>query len=147
MRLRLNHHFAYLLALLVVLCSCKSGVLTPDLPPNVVLVGEAETVVLPSGLSIRADSLVDSRCPEGWQCFVAGSASVRISASKADQSASVRLTDSPLFVAGKGYIRGDSMVTQLGGQPLTIVLRDVVPHRIASNPNPKDKKAIVQISF
>lgn len=147
MKPHLTCSFAFSLALSVILYSCTSGVLKPDLPPNAVLVGEAETVVLPSGLSVRADSLFDSRCPEGWQCIVAGSVRVRISASKADQSVSVILTDFPLFVAGKGYIRGDSIVTQLGSQPLTVVLRDVVPHRTASNPNPKDKKAIVQISF
>lgn len=136
-----------LIAGILFVTACKSTGVDANLPPDYLFVAENETVALRSGFSIRADSLRDSRCPEGLQCIWSGPISAVLSLKNADKSVSVKLTDAPLFVSGNVYVRQDSSVIQLGGKKINLILRDITPHRSVSRLESVNQKAVVQVSF
>ncbi|GAB3562174.1 hypothetical protein GCM10027578_04120 [Spirosoma luteolum] len=128
-----------LLAATLLTQACKSS---EALPSTQVRLGKTQSARLGSGVTVRVDSILDSRCPQGVQCIIAGyaSAALRVSTDADTRSLTLflgyRLANNPAMT--------DSTVVSLGGQRYSVLLRDITPYPVYGKPT-ADKQALVEV--
>ena len=76
---------------------------------------------LPSGISVRIDSIQDSRCPANAMCIWAGQVQVKVLLAQFRNSESVSL------ILGPGQQLNTAQVT-LGGATYQVTLQNVLPY-------------------
>jgi hypothetical protein len=130
----------FLFAALSVVYACKS----PDVAlSNRVTLGAYQSGRLQNDVTVRVDSLLDSRCPQGGTCIWAGNATVKATLSKANDYKHVRLVLGP-DPANAMSQKSDSTGVVLSGTTYSVVLRDVMPYPKIGSSGPK--QALIQVT-
>ncbi len=88
---------------------------------NSISLAANESGQLPSGVTVRVESINDSRCPANAFCIVAGQVTVKVLLSQSSNSQSVSL------VLGVGQQSNTAQVT-LGGNTYKVTLQKVLPY-------------------
>ncbi len=121
--------------------ACKSS---ETVPTNSVSLGMNQSARLSSGVSVRVDSIQDSRCPTGVTCIWAGQAKVNMVLSKDSDSTTIRLILEPGVMAGSPK-RQDSTNVTLSSETYKVILRDVNPYPNTTNQN-LPQSAVVEVT-
>ncbi|WP_461053405.1 hypothetical protein [Spirosoma arcticum] len=132
--------FAYLSIAACCLYGCQPRNVDPRLPPDYVAIKAGASAQFGSGLTVRVDSISDSRCPIGFNCLIAGWASASVTVGTEANSQKQRL------IAGWTYKdRRDSITVQVRNVAYKLILRDVTPYPSSKNLRPV-QQAIIQVS-
>ncbi len=130
--------FAAPLLGLSMLCACQSQ--TSDATPSdKVVLGFQKSARLASGLTVRVDSLTDSRCPTGVTCVWAGQAVAAVTINAGTDAQTRRLVLEP----GQTD-RRDSTTVLFDNVTYKVILREVIPYPVG-NERP-EQQAIIQIA-
>lgn len=123
--------------------ACKSS---DTLPTNSVLLGMNQSARLSSGVSVRVDSIQDSRCPQDPRvyCVWAGEARVKLSLSENNDSTSIGLILEPNPKSGNAK-RMDSTNVTLSNKTYKVILREVNPRPSLANQD-LPKTAVVEVT-
>ena len=111
---------------------------------NRVTLGTYQSGRLQNDVTVRVDSLVDSRCPQGVQCIWAGNAVVKATLSKANDQKQVRLVLGP-DPANAMSQRSDSTGVVLSGTTYSVVLRDVTPYPKVNQAPTTFPQAVIEV--
>lgn len=135
----LRSAFAPIFVMACCLYACRSKEVVPELPPDHVAIKVNKSLSLTSGITVRVDAISDSRCPIGYNCFLAGEAITSVTVSTE--------TDYQKRVLTAGFYkdRSDSMTIQVKGVVYKVILRNVIPHPSSKNLKPK-QQAVIQVS-
>jgi hypothetical protein len=137
-----NSIAAILIAALPLAYACKSTDLTPT---NRVTLAAYQSGRLQNDITIRVDSLLDSRCPEGGVCIWEGNAVVKATLTKEASQKQVRLVLGPDFVNGNRQ-KSDSTGVVLAGSTYKVILRDVTPYPKINQPSQTATQAVIEVS-
>ncbi len=120
---------------------CNSTATTPTDRVSLTLHQSAR---LSADISVRADSIQDSRCPVNANCIWAGQAKVKLLLSKGTDSSTVRLVldAAPRNDQNK---RLDSMGISLNNQLYKVILREVNPYSGTGTPG-QPQTVLVQVT-
>ena len=132
---------AFLFAGLSLAYACKSSDVVLS---NRVTLGAYQSGRLQNDITVRVDSLTDSRCPEGAVCIWEGNAVVKATLSKATDQKQVRLVLGFDFANGS-YRKMDSTGVVLSGTTYSVVLRDVTPYPTVNKPS-QIPKAVIDVT-
>lgn len=133
---------ASLFASATLFLACTNSASTPP-PANQVKLAQSQSGRLSSGVTVKVDSLADSRCPINAICIWGGNVVLRAVLTKDTDTKSVRLvlgTD-PTNPTNK---RPDSTGVVLGGTTYKVVLRDVTPYPGSATNEPT--QALVEVA-
>lgn len=104
-------------------------------PFATVSIGVNQSARLVSNVTVRADSIQDSRCPINADCLWVGQARVKLTLSKESESTSVWLAlgrdSGPISISSK---RPDSTNVLLGSSAYKVILQQVNPYPGTGNP-------------
>ncbi|WP_461041993.1 hypothetical protein [Spirosoma harenae] len=126
---------------ITIFSACKSNDTTPT---DQVSLGLHQSARLGSEVTVRADSIQDSRCPANVVCVWAGQAKVKLLLSKDQDSTIVRLA----LGADPGPSnnkRPDSTSVTLSNQTYKVILREVNPYPGTTSDN-RPQTAVVQVT-
>ncbi|MEZ0539914.1 hypothetical protein [Fibrella arboris] len=121
--------------------ACKSTDMTPT---NRVTLSAYQSGRLQNDITVRVDSLNDSRCPQGVVCLWEGNVVVKASLSKDVDKAQVRLVLGPDMANGTRK-KSDSTGVVLSGATYKVILRDVTPYPTANQTSPAPQ-AVIDVS-
>ena len=121
--------------------ACKSYETTPS---DRVSLSLNQSARLGSDVTIRADSIQDSRCPTGALCIWAGQAKVKLLLATTSDSSIVRLTLGA-DINGTSKQRPDSTGVTLNNATYKVILREVTPYPTLDAPG-RAKTAVVQVT-
>lgn len=143
MRASLPFFSASLLIGLTIFAACKSD---ETLPVDRVQLATNQSGRLASGVTVRVDTIQDSRCPQGGDivCIWEGNAVVSAVLSKDVDSKRVRLVLGDDF-GDINNKRPDSTGVSVGGGTYKVILRDVTPFPTGNQPV-GTKQALIQIT-
>ena len=113
-------------------------------PTDRVSVALHQSARLGSDVTVRADSIQDSRCPVNVNCIWAGNVRVKLLVSSINDSSVVRL-GLGADPAGNVTKRPDSTNVTLNNSVYKVILRDVNPYPGTSTTN-QPQTAIVQVT-
>ena len=132
-----KHTFAAILLALSLFGACKSA---ETLPSDQVSVGLNKAARVRADITVRVDTIQDSRCPKGVNCIWQGQAfvSTLISAKNAQQR--VQLYTNPF----PGTNQPNSADITLDGQTYKVILRGV--YAVDPNNDQSEKQAIIQVT-
>ncbi|CCH01008.1 hypothetical protein FAES_2999 [Fibrella aestuarina BUZ 2] len=133
---------ASLFASATLFLACTHSSSTPS-PANQIKLGQNQSGRLSSGVTVKVDSLSDSRCPINAICIWGGNVVLRAVLTKDTDTKSVRLTLGP-DPANPTNKRPDSTGVVLGGTTYKVVLRDVTPFPGSGSTEPK--QALVEVA-
>ena len=111
-------------------------------PAELVSLQRNQSARLSSDVTVRVDSIVDSRCPINAYCIWAGQADVALTLSKESATATTRLILGASTAAGK---RTDSTTVSLASQTYIVILRNVTPYP-GTGTQGQMQQAIVQVT-
>lgn len=133
---------ATLFASATLLFACHDATVAP-IPANQVKLALNQSARLSSGVSVKVDSLNDSRCPHNADCIWAGNVMLRAVLTKNSDIKPVRLIlgQDPANPTNK---RPDSTGVVLTGITYKVVLRDVTPYPGSDSAQPKE--ALVEVT-
>lgn len=141
MRTSLHFLSASLLIGLTVFGACKSA---ETLPNDRVQLTVDQSARMASGVTVKVDSIQDSRCPQGGVCIWAGNATVQAVLTKNTDSKSLRLVLGPDPTQNYSW-KSDSTGVVLEGTTYKVILRDVTPYpKVGQAPEPK--QALIQVT-
>jgi hypothetical protein len=132
----------FLIAALPLAYACKT---TEVSPTNRVTLGAYQSARLQNDVTVRVDSLKESRCPEGAACIWEGNAVVKATLSKDTDQKQVRLVLGLDNVNGK-WQKSDSTGVVLAGATYKVILRDVTPYPSITKPSTAPTQAIIEVS-
>ncbi|GAB4034907.1 hypothetical protein [Spirosoma gilvum] len=112
-------------------------------PTDQVSLGLHQSARLGSDLTVRVDSIQDSRCPANATCIWAGQAKVKMLLTKDQDSTAVRLSLGA--DPGSKNNRPDSTNVTLSSQTYKVILREVNPYPGTSSSN-QPQTAVVQVT-
>jgi hypothetical protein len=132
----------FFIAALPLAYACKTSEIAPT---NRVSLGAYQSARLQNDVTVRVDSLKDSRCLEGAVCIWEGNAVVKATLSKDTDKKQVRL------VLGKDFVNGnpqksDSTGVVLAGSTYKVILRDVTPYPKINQPSQANTQAVIEVS-
>ncbi|MEZ0486429.1 hypothetical protein [Fibrella aquatica] len=139
----LRPSIAAFLLLSTLLYACKTAEVAPT---NRVALKADQSARLQNNVTVRVDSLTDSRCPEGVTCIWEGNSVVNTTLSKAADKAQVRLILGRDITAKGNHPRADSTSVVLVGETYKVVLRDVTPYPSVKQPASPATQAIIEVS-
>lgn len=131
---------AFLLTALALMYACRSA---EPLPADQLRLTVNQSGRLVSGVNVSVESIADSRCPIGVQCFLAGDVSVKALLSKGDSQTRVQLALG-YFSANPNVKRTDSTGVTLDGATYKVILRDVMPYPKIGSSEPR--QALIQVT-
>lgn len=135
---------AFVLAALPLAYACKTA---PDVTPtNRVTLSAYQSARLQNDVTVRVDSLLDSRCPQGVACIWEGNAIIKTTLSKDSDQKQVRLVLGPDLSAGGTRQKSDSTGVILSGTTYKVILRDVTPYPTVSQPASPTTQAIIEVT-
>lgn len=138
-----NSIAAFLIAALPLVYACKT---TDNITPtNRATLSAYQSARLQNDVTVRVDSLKESRCPEGAACIWSGNAVVKATLSKDTDQKQVRLVLGIDNVNGT-WQKADSTGVVLAGATYKVVLRDVTPYPSIIKPSPAPTQAIIEVS-
>ncbi len=120
--------------------ACKSSEVAPIATDRVTL-GQNKSARIGADITVRVDTLQDSRCPTGATCIWEGEAFVSAVVSNSTAQQRVRL----YFSSTTRRTQRDSAGVTLAGQTYKVLLRDVVPYRDLAKPQ-QEQQAIIQVT-
>lgn len=124
-----------LVSVLIGLVACSKSAVQPA---NTILIPEKKSARAAAGLTVRVDSIRDSRCPKGVLCVWAGAVDADLYVSANDP------TGQTLHL-GIGYTpRRDSATVAFDGTTYSVILRDVTPYPTVP-PSDEVKQAVVEV--
>lgn len=124
--------------------ACKTS---PEVAPtNRVTLSAYQSARLQNDVTVRVDSLRDSRCPEGALCIWEGNAVVKATLSKDTDQKQVRLVLGPDPSATGTRLKSDSTGVVLSGVTYKVILRDVTPYPDVNQPTPATTQAVIEVS-
>jgi hypothetical protein len=125
----------------LLLFACSNTASAPD-PTDQVTLALNQSARLSTGITVKVDSLADSRCPVNANCIWEGNVRLRATLTKDADSKSVRLIlgRDPANPANK---RPDSSGVVLGGVTYKVIVRDVVP--LPGSGQARPTEAIIQV--
>lgn len=138
MTLFTKHPVAILLIGLSLFSACKSPETAPS---DRVSLGVNKSARVSADVTVRIDTISDSRCPIDLQCFVAGDALVSLSLSNVAETQKRRLSLYGRSLSG----RTDSTTVQFGSSLYSVVLRNVVPYPDLTKLQ-QEKQAVIQVT-
>jgi hypothetical protein len=121
--------------------ACNSSETTPT---DRVALSLHQSARVGADVTVRADSIQDSRCPKDVTCIWAGQANVKLLLSKDSDSTTVRLALGPDMKEGYSK-RLDSTNVSLSNTTYKVILREVNPFPTSSNAD-QPRTAIVQVT-
>ncbi|NID09062.1 hypothetical protein [Fibrivirga algicola] len=133
---------AFLVAALPLAYACKTADVSPT---NRITLQAYQSGRVQNDITVRADSVNDSRCPEGVVCIWGGNAVVRATLSKAAEQKQVRLVLGPDPTVGYPQ-RADSTGVVFAGTTYKVILRDVTPYPSFTKPSQSPTQAIIEVS-
>ncbi len=120
------------------------------LPTDHVVLRTGISLQTPAGITLKADSVSVSICPENVSCFAPNNASLRLNLSKGAQSTSVRLFS---WIPNYGVRRPvhfsditDSASVELEGQRYKVILRDGRYLKDDNSSLPRTGEVVVQVA-
>ena len=137
-----NSIAAFLIAALPLAYACKT---TDVSPTNRATLSAYQSARLQNDVTVRVDSLRDSRCPEGAACIWAGNAVVQATLSKETDRQQVRLVLGLDNVNGT-WQKADSTGVVLAGATYKVILRDVTPYPSIIKPASAPTQAVIEVS-
>lgn len=111
-------------------------------PAELVSLQRNQSARLSSDVTVRIDSIMDSRCPINVNCIWAGQASVALTLSKENATAATHLILGASTAAGK---RADSTTVLLASQTYIVILRNVTPYP-GTGTTGQMQQAVVQVN-
>ncbi|MBO0949025.1 hypothetical protein [Fibrella forsythiae] len=133
---------AFLFAAVPLAYACKTSDATPT---NRVALRAYQSARLQNDVTVRVDSLTDSRCPEGLVCIWAGNAVVKATLSKDTDQKQVRLVLGPDVTNG-AQRKSDSTGVVLSGATYKVILRDVTPYPTVNQPSSAATQAVIDVT-
>ncbi|MBO0935326.1 hypothetical protein J2I47_02070 [Fibrella sp. HMF5335] len=137
-----NLSVALFIAALPLAYACKSSEVAPT---NRVTLEAYQSARLQNDVTVRVDSLLDSRCPQGVACIWEGNVVVKATLSKSADKQQVRLVLGTDFSNGAGK-KPDSTGVVLSGATYSVLLRDVTPYPDVNKPS-QIPKAVIDVSL
>ncbi|RYF70606.1 MAG: hypothetical protein EOO39_15390 [Cytophagaceae bacterium] len=134
---------AFLFAVLPVAYACKTSEVALT---NRVALKAYQYARLQNDVTVRVDSLNDSRCPLGANCIWAGSTFVKATLTKDADQKQVRLALGPDTVPGGSQQKSDSVGVILSGATYKVILRDVTPYPSLDQPSSPATQAIIEVT-
>lgn len=136
-----------LIAVSIVFYACRSSNISPELPPDYIVLRPGILIPTSVGVTAIADSISVSICPADAYCFAPNNATISLRLSKGTQSHSMRLFAwIPNYSRRPTYVSGptDSTTIELGGQRYKVILRD---GRYATTTGSENRpEAVIQVS-
>jgi hypothetical protein len=130
-----------LLAGSLVAFGCQQSSQSTVQPAGSVVVTTGKSARIDQSVTVKVDSIQDSRCPVNVQCVWAGNAKVIFTLSDASVSKSGNLC---LGACGKGFRTQDTTTVQLGQAPYQVILTGVTPAPNTDSSNVQ-KQAAIQV--
>lgn len=138
-----NKIAALFMAALPLAYACKTAEVTPS---NRVTLRAYQSARLQNDVTVRVDSLNESRCPQGVACIWEGNAVVKATLSKDTDQKQVRLVLGPDPTAAGNRQKPDSTGVVLGGATYKVILRDVTPYPSTVKPSQAPAQAVIEVS-
>ncbi|MEZ0607142.1 hypothetical protein ACAW74_01445 [Fibrella sp. WM1] len=132
---------ASLFASATLFLACNNSSTAPA-PADQVKLALNQSGRLSSGITVKVDSLYDSRCPLNASCIWSGNVILRAALTKEAETKAVRLVLGP-DLDNPTNKRPDSTGVVLGGTTYKVVLREVTPYPGSGSAEPT--KALVEV--